>query len=96
MYKWCFSQKASFPHNQTYIQELLKFLPEDNQFRLFAQEQLTFALLLSSNNEQVTYPLSTESHYPRMSELEELVRCLDADSLKHLRVEEVIQSMRKL
>ena len=96
MYKWKFSQNASFLDNAEYIRILLDLLADDNGFKQFALLELKFAEMLSNKKELVTYPLSLECSYPRLCELEEIIKFMDEDSLKNLDLDEVADTMKKL
>jgi hypothetical protein len=78
MYRWKFSQNSSFSANQTYINKLCELLPIDTPLRDYIQNELEFALLLSTPNQPVTFPIVTEAHYPRVMELEEIIKFIDS------------------
>ena len=78
MYRWSFSKNPSFPHNANYIAQLSQLLPPDNPMREYILSELEFAVLLSTPNEPVNYPIVTESAFPRVVDVQYILKFVDS------------------
>jgi|JI9StandDraft_1071089.scaffolds.fasta_scaffold1101852_1 hypothetical protein len=57
MYKWRLEEQNYIDH-QDYVLELMTILPEDNSIRKYIEAETEFAVLLSSPDFPVEYPLA--------------------------------------
>jgi hypothetical protein len=57
MVKWKLEERA-YQHNKDYLDELLTILPQDNSIRNYIMAEAEFAIMLSTPEYPVLYPLS--------------------------------------
>lgn len=102
MYKWKFSKCRSFVENEKYLREILLLLEPTSEWRLLIECELEFALMLSTPEHPLEYPLvdtSSVSETISIMEIEEIINTLSGDFLIGLdlhRLHKIITKMQQL
>lgn len=76
MYKWVFSKNSKYLHNEEYLRNLLELLPQESSCRTFLESQLDLAIMMSTEENPIDYPLSKKSVCPSMRDIERILKTL--------------------
>ena len=52
--------------------------------------------MLSTPKQPVAFPISTETHYPRVIELEEIIKFIDNEHVVQIDIDKVVSTMKKI
>ena len=85
MYKWKFNQESTFVKNKDYLEALLSLLPEESECRRYIEAEIEFALMLSTPNNPIQYPL-TQSETISIQEIAVIVGQLSEQEVASLDV----------